>query len=144
MTDRQKRADDWLNRNYVEWKETELLKLRLEMSESMLSTGVSKLTRSEVQTDHVDNLQEKKQIETVSLREVVESRIRALDQSDAITIRVIGHIASVDIRMVMYRRYIYRYSWQRISNELGYDRRTLFRKRLEGLDIVADYLAAFM
>lgn len=141
MTDRQKRADDWLNRNYLEWRELELLKLRLEMSESMLSTGVSKLSRSEVRTDHVENVQESKQIEASSLREVVENRIRALDIGDTLTIQAIGHIPSADVRMVMLRRYIYRYSWKQIANELGYDRRTLFRKRLEGLDTVADFLA---
>lgn len=141
MTDRQKRADDWLNRNYLEWKELELLKLRLEMSESMLSTGVSKLSRSEVQTDHVENVQESKQIEASSLREVVENRIRALDIGDSLTIQAIGHIPAAEVRMVMLRRYIYRYSWKQIANELGYDRRTLFRKRLEGLDTVADFLA---
>lgn len=141
MTDRQKRADEWLNRNYLEWRELELLKLRLEMSESMLSTGVSKLSRSEVQADHVENVQESKQIEASSLREVVENRIRALDVGDTLTIQAIGHIPSADVRMVMLRRYIYRYSWKQIANELGYDRRTLFRKRLEGLDTVADFLA---
>ena len=106
MTDRQKRADEWLNRNY-----------------------------------HVENVQESKQIEASSLREVVENRIRALDIGDTLTIQVIGHIPSADVRMVMLRRYIYRYSWKQIANELGYDRRTLFRKRLEGLDTVADFLA---
>ena len=141
MTDRQKRADEWLNRNYLEWRELELLKLRLEMSESMLSTGVSKFSRSEVQTDHVENVQESKQIEASSLREVVENRIRALDIGDSLTIQAIGHIPSAEVRMVMLRRYIYRYSWKQIANELGYDRRTLFRKRLEGLDTVADFLA---
>ena len=141
MTDRQKRADEWLNRNYLEWRELELLKLRLEMSESMLSTGVSKLSRSEVQTDHVENVQESKQIEASSLREVVENRIRALDIGDTLTIQAIGHIPSADVRRVMLGGYISRYSGKQIAKELGYDRRTLFRKRLEGLDTVADFLA---
>lgn len=142
MTDRQKMADDWLNRNYVEWKEVEALKLRLELSESMLSNGVSNMTRSEVQTDHVENQQEVKQVEASYLRDIVEKRIRLLDMGDAQTIQIIGHVPQAELRMILLRRYIFRWSWSRIARELGYDRRSIYRKKLEALDEAAIHILA--
>lgn len=144
VTDRQKWADDWLNRNYIEWKEVEALKLRLELSESMLSNGVSRLSRPDVQQDHVGNTQEIKQVESSYLREVVENRMRSLDTGDAQTIEVIGRIPDAELRMILLRRYIYRWSWRQVAHELAYDRKTVYIKKNKALDMVASYLSAKM
>lgn len=127
MNDRQKEARDWLNRNYIEWKELQKLKQRLELSESMLSNGVSRLTKNEIQVDHAGNSQEEKLIETSFLRQQVEERLASLDRADALTIELIGTITDAEQRLILISRYILRDSWNKIERDMNYSRRSLFR-----------------
>lgn len=127
MNDRQKEARDWLNRNYTEWKELQKLKQRLELSESMLSNGVGRLTKNEIQVDHAGNSQEEKLIETSFLRQQVEERLTSLDRADALTIEIIGTITNPEQRLILISRYILRDSWAKIERENNYSRRSLFR-----------------
>lgn len=127
MNDRQKEARDWLNRNYIEWKELQKLKQRLELSESMLSNGVSRLTKNEIQVDHAGNSQEEKLIETSFLRQQVEERLASLDRADALTIEIIGTITDAEQRLILISRYILRDSWNKIERDMNYSRRSLFR-----------------
>lgn len=127
MNDRQKEARDWLNRNYIEWKELQKLKQRLELSESMLSNGVSRLTKNEIQVEHAGNSQEEKLIETSFLRQQVEERLASLDRADALTIEIIGTITDAEQRLILISRYILRDSWNKIERDMNYSRRSLFR-----------------
>lgn len=144
MTEKQKFANDWLNRNYSEWQEVTKLKQRLELSESMLGTGVSRMTKQEIQSDHSSNTQERKQINASYLREVVEKRIRLLDVADAATIQVIARNDDATERTILTSRYILRQSWSQIEREQHMSTRQLYRRRDKALDKAAEYIKAFI
>lgn len=144
MTDRQDRAHAWLNRNYIEWREVQKLKLRLELSESMLSNGVSQLTRSEVQTDHAGNPQEEKTINASFLRQQVEDRLKSLDFADGLTIKIIGMIDDAEFRYILISRYILRESWTKIEKESNFSRRTMFRIWHQALDAASEKINSNM
>lgn len=142
MTEHQNLAHNWLNRNYSEWQEIQKLKQRLELSESMLSTGVSRLSKQEIQMDTSSNHQEKKQIKASYLREVVEHRIQQLDIADAKTIQVIAANDDSEERNILLSRYILRQPWRVIQREMHMETRTLYRKRDKALDKAAAYISA--
>ena len=141
MTDRQEAAHKWLNRNYVEWMEVQKLRQRLELSESLLSNGVSRMDRSEVQEDMSRNRQEDRQINASYLRDIVEKRFAALDEADATTIQIIAKLEDADERMILLSRYILRMTWNAIERDLHISTRNLYRKRDKALDHVAEYIA---
>lgn len=133
MTDVQKYADSWLNRNYSEWQEVQKLKQRLELSESALSTGVSRMTKPEIQENHSGNSQEEKLVNFSYLSQVIADRVSSLDRADALTIQVIGTLDKSDFRLILLSRYILRQSWGQMEKEMHMSRRTLFRIRDKAL-----------
>lgn len=133
MTDVQKYADSWLNRNYSEWQEIQKLKQRLELSESTLSNGVSRMAKPEIQENHSGNSQEEKLINFSYLSQVIAERVASLDKADALTIQVIGTLDKSDFRLILLSRYILRQSWGQMEKEMHMSRRTLFRIRDKAL-----------
>lgn len=144
MTEAQKFADDWLNRNYTEWQEIQKLKQRLEFSESTLTNGVSRITKSEIQEDHGGNPQEEKLINYSYLQQVIAERLASLNRADALTIQVIGTLAKSEHRLILLSRYILRESWRKIEKEMPRSRRSLYRIRDEALTEAAKKIKAMI
>lgn len=144
MTEAQKYADDWLNRNYSDWQEIQKLKQRLEFCESTLSNGVSKMVRSEVQETRGLNPQEEKLVNFSYLQGVIEERLASLNKADALTIQVIGTLDKADYRTLLLSRYILRQSWGYIANDLHLSRRTIFRIKNKALTEAAKKIKAIL
>lgn len=144
MTEAQKFADDWLNRNYTEWQEIQKLKQRLEFSESTLTNGVSRITKSEIQEDHGGNPQEEKLINYSYLQQVIAERLASLNRADALTIQVIGTLTKSEHRLILLSRYILRESWRKIEKEMPRSRRSLYRIRDEALTEAAKKIKAMI
>lgn len=144
MTEAQKYADDWLNRNYSDWQEIQKLKQRLEFCESTLSNGVSKMVRSEVQETRGLNPQEEKLVNFSYLQGVIEERLASLNKADALTIQVIGTLDKADYRTLLLSRYILRQSWGYIEKDLHLSRRTIFRIKNKALTEAAKKIRAII
>lgn len=141
MTEREKQAQSWLNRNYGKAMEIEAIKRSLERMETDLDRSVKPLKFKEVQEKPNGNLQEDMIADFVDLQFDLQKKIKKLVDEDKRTLYVIGRVSQAFLRTILIERYVNRLSWKDISNTLHVERGGhLYRLHLEALSAVLPYI----
>ena len=141
MTEREEKAQAWLNRNYALSLELEAVKRRLERMESDLEKVCKPIRLKEVQeAQGLGNGVEDRLAEYMDMSADLQDRMQVLIAKDEQTMQVIIKVDSPMLRAILIERYINRLRWREMCTALHFERSRLFDLHVQALDAVLPFI----
>ena len=140
MTEREKAAKVWLNRNYGMALELESIKRRLEKMQSDIEKVCKPIKLREIQESHSGNSQEDKMAEYLDISEDLGKRYFELMAKDGVTLQVINKMDSPILRTILIERYINRLKWSNVAIIMHLEERQIMRYHVQALDAVLPFI----